>query len=100
MYYNLKQKCGKVVKNTDDLKEAIKEHPIIVELNNQIGEYDEKIAELQEKLKSDLLVYKKRVLQIKELMKTELTELEKNVLRLFLLDERKTQLKMNRMAEK
>jgi len=100
MYYNLKQKCGKVVKNSDDLKEAIKEHPIIVDLNNQIGEYDEKIAELQEKLKSDLLVYKKRVLQIKELMKTELTQLEKNVLRLVLRDERKTQRKMNRMAEK
>ena len=100
MYYNLKQKCGKIVKTSDDLKEAIKEHPIIVELNNQIGEYDEKIAELQEKLKSDLLVYKKRVLQIKELMKTELTQLEKNVLRLVLRDERKTQRKMNRMAEK
>jgi hypothetical protein len=100
MYYNLKQKCGKIVKTSDDLKEAIKEHPIIVDLNNQIGEYDEKIAELQEKLKSDLLVYKKRVLQIKELMKTELTQLEKNVLRLVLRDERKTQRKMNRMAEK
>jgi hypothetical protein len=100
MYYNLKQKCGKIVKTADDLKEAIKEHPIIVELNNQIGEYDEKIAELQQKLKSDLLVYKKRVLQIKELMKTELTQLEKNVLRLVLRDERKTQRKMNRIAEK
>ncbi len=100
MYYQLKEKCGKVVKTADDLKEAIKEHPIIVELNEQLREQDMKIEELKEKLKNDLILYKKRIQQIKEIMKTELTQLEKNVLRIVLRDERKTQRKNNRLAEK
>jgi hypothetical protein len=100
MYYNLKQKCGKVVKNSDDLKEAIKEHPIMIGLNHEIGEYDQKIEDLNQQLKTDLMVYKKRILQIKELMKTELTQLEKNVLRAVLRDERKTQRKNAKILEK
>ena len=100
MYYQLKEKCGKVVKTADDLKEAIKEHPIIIELNEQLREQDIKIEELKEKLKNDLILYKKRIQQIKEIMKMELTQLEKNVLRIVLRDERKTQRKNNRLAEK
>jgi hypothetical protein len=100
MYYQLKEKCGKVVKTADDLKEAIKEHPIIVELNEQLREQDIKIEELKEKLKNDLILYKKRIQQIKEIMKMELSQLEKNVLRIVLRDERKTQRKNNRLAEK
>ena len=100
MYYNLKTKCGKTIRTSDDLKEAIKIHPIIVELNEQIKEYDNRIAEMHEHLKTNLGVYKKHILQIRELMKTDVSPLEKNVLRMVLRDERKKMNRITRHAEK
>ena len=100
LYYNLKTKCGKTVRNSDDLKDAIQEHPIIMDLNQQINEYDNRIADLNEQLKTNIGVYKKRILQIRELMKTDLSTLEKNVLKVVLRDERKKLNRMTRRAEK
>jgi hypothetical protein len=100
LYYNLKSKCGKTVRTSEDLKEAIQIHPVIVDLNQQINEYDTRIAEMHENLKTKLGVYKKRILQIRELMKTDVSPLEKNVLRMVLKDERKQMNRMTRRAEK
>jgi hypothetical protein len=100
LYYNLKSKCGKTVRTSEDLKEAIQIHPVIVDLNQQINEYNTRIAEMHENLKTNLGVYKKKVLQIRELMKTDVSPLEKNVLRMVLRDERKKMNRMTRRAEK
>jgi hypothetical protein len=100
LYYNLKSKCGKTVRTSEDLKEAIQIHPVIVDLNQQINEYNTRIAEMHENLKTNLAVYKKKILQIRELMKTDVSPLEKNVLRMVLRDERKQMNKMTRRAEK
>ena len=100
LYYNLKSKCGKTVRTSEDLKEAIQIHPVIVDLNQQINEYNTRIAEMHENLKTNLGVYKKKVLQIRELMKTDVSPLEKNVLRMVLRDERKQMNRMTRRAEK
>jgi hypothetical protein len=100
LYYNLKAKCGKTVRTSEDLKEAIQIHPVIVDLNQQINEYNTRIAEMHEQLKNNLIVYKKKVLQIRELMKTDVSPLEKNVLRMVLRDERKQMNRMTRRAEK
>ena len=100
LYYNLKSKCGKTVRSSEDLKEAIQIHPVIVDLNQQINEYNTRIAQMHEQLKNNLLVYKKKVLQIRELMKTDVSPLEKNVLRMVLRDERKKMNRMTRRAEK
>ena len=100
LYYNLKAKCGKTVRTSEDLKEAIQIHPVIVDLNQQINEYDTRIAEMHEQLKTNLIVYKKKVLQIRELMKSDVSPLEKNVLRMVLRDERKKMNRMTRRAEK
>jgi hypothetical protein len=100
LYYNLKAKCGKTVRTSEDLKEAIQIHPVIVDLNQQINEYDNRIAGMHEQLKTNLGVYKKRILQIRELMKTDLSPLEKNVLRIALRDERKNMNRMTRRSEK
>ena len=100
LYYNLKAKCGKTVRTSEDLKEAIQIHPVIVDLNQQINEYNTRIAEMHENLKTNLGVYKKKVLQIRELMKTDVSPLEKNVLRMVLRDERKKMNRMTRRSEK
>jgi hypothetical protein len=89
MYYQLK-KCGKRVKNMTDLKEAVKTHPIIVQMDQEIAIHDEKIEELQDHLKTNLESYKNRIKQLRELAKSDLSELESNVIRLVLKDERKT----------
>jgi hypothetical protein len=89
MYYQLK-KCGKRVKNMTDLKEAVKTHPIIVQMDQEISIHDEKIEELQDHLKTNLESYKNRIKQLRELAKSDLSELESNVIRLVLKDERKT----------
>jgi len=100
LYYNLKSKCGKTVRSSEDLKEAIQIHPVIVDLNQQINEYNTRIAQMHEQLKNNLVMYKKKVLQIRELMKTDVSPLEKNVLRMVLRDERKKMNRMTRRAEK
>jgi hypothetical protein len=89
MYYQLK-KCGKRVKNMTDLKEAVKTHPIIVQMDQEIAIHDEKIEELQDHLKTNLESYKNRIKRLRELAKSDLSELESNVIRLVLKDERKT----------
>ena len=89
MYYQLK-KCGKRVKNMDDLKEAVKNHPIIVKMDQEITKHDDKIEELQTHLKTNLEAYKNRIKRLRELAKSDLSELESSVIRLVIKDERKT----------
>jgi hypothetical protein len=89
MYYQLK-KCGKRVKTMDDLKNAIKSHPMIVKMDKEIAKHDAKIEELHTNLKNNLDAYKNRIKRLRELAKSELSELELNVIRLVLKDERRT----------
>jgi hypothetical protein len=89
MYYQLK-KCGKRMKNMDDLKEAVKNHPIIVEMDKEIAIHDDKIEELHSNLKTNLDAYKNRIKRLRELAKSDLSELESSVVRLVIKDERKT----------
>jgi len=89
MYYQLK-KCGKRMKNMDDLKEAVKNHPIIVEMDKEIAIHDDKIEELHSNLKTNLEAYKNRIKRLRELAKSDLSELESSVVRLVIKDERKT----------
>ena len=89
IYYNLK-KCGKKINNMSELKEAIKDYPSIVSYDDQLREIDEKIVELQTKLKNNLDTYKNRIKKMREVLKTDLSELESNVVRMVIKDERKT----------
>ena len=89
MYYQLK-KCGKRVKTMDDLKNAIKTHPVIAQLDKEIAKHDAKIDELHSNLKINLDAYKNRIKRMRESAKLDLSELELNVIRSVIKDERKT----------
>jgi hypothetical protein len=89
IYYQLK-KCGKRVKTMDDLKNAIKTHPVIAQMDKEIAKHDAKIDELHSNLKINLDAYKNRIKRMRESAKLDLSELELNVIRSVIKDERKT----------
>ena len=99
MYYQLK-KCGKRVKNIEDLKEAVKTHPVIIAMDQQIAKYDEKIDELRNRLNINVEAYKNRIKQLRELAKSGLSDLELSVVRSVIKDERKTMRKQTTIQKR
>jgi hypothetical protein len=99
LYYSIK-KCGKKITNMEELRAAVKDHPAIVEFDNQIREVDEKLVNMNQNLQNTLLAYKKRIADLKNLAKEDLSQLEKNVVNLVLKDERRTMKKRSGDLEK
>jgi hypothetical protein len=89
VYYAIK-KCGKKINNMQDLREALKGHPSIVEFDRQLAELDDTIAQSKQNLQTTLIAYKSRMEGLKKMMREDLTDLEKNVIRSVMKDERKT----------
>lgn len=89
VYYAIK-KCGKKINNMQDLREALKDHPAVVEFDRQLTELDNSIAQSKQNLQTTLIAYKSRMEGLKKMMREDLTDLEKNVIRAVMKDERKT----------
>ena len=100
MFYAVKNKCGKKINNMAELKEALKDHPSVLQFDEQMREFDAKIDELKQNLQTALHAYKGRMTQLKGLMKQDLTELESNVVRMVIKDQRKTTKKYHSKLEK
>jgi hypothetical protein len=89
--YSIKNNCGIKISGDVPLKTMIKQHPIIMEYDNEISEYNNKIQELHDKLKLDINSYKQKINNLKNLMKMDLNDLEKRVVSMNIRDARKTQ---------
>jgi hypothetical protein len=89
IYYAIK-KCGKKINNMEDLREALKGHPSIVEFDRQLAEFDASITQSKQNLQTTLIAYKRRMDGLKKMMREDLSDLEKNVVRMVMKDERKT----------
>jgi len=89
IYYAIK-KCGKKINNMQDLREALKGHPAVVEFDRQLAGLDDTIAQSKQNLQTTLIAYKSRMEGLKKMMREDLTDLEKNVIRSVMKDERKT----------
>ena len=89
IYYAIK-KCGKKINNMQDLREALKDHPAVVEFDRQLRELDDTIAQSKQNLQTTLIAYKRRMDGLKKMMREDLSELEKTVVRAVMKDERKT----------
>ena len=100
MFYAVKNKCGKKINNMAELKEVLKDHPSVLQFDEQMREFDAKIDELKQNLQTALHAYKGRMTQLKGLMKQDLTELESNVVRMVIKDQRKTTKKYHSKLEK
>lgn len=89
VYYAIK-KCGKKINNMQDLREALKDHPAVVEFDRQLAEFDDAIEQSKQNLQTTLIAYKSRMEGLKKMMREDLSDLEKNVVRAVMKDERKT----------
>ena len=101
MYYSLKYKCGKKVTPNATLKEASETHPELMEINQAIDAYDERIANLENGLKEQLIAHQARMKSITQMLRVgDLSELERSVLKMTLKDVRKTFNKTSKEARK
>jgi hypothetical protein len=73
-----------------DLREALKGHPAVVEFDRQLAGLDDTIAQSKQNLQTTLIAYKSRMEGLKKMMREDLSDLEKNVVRAVMKDERKT----------
>ena len=89
IYYAIK-KCGKKINNMHDLRDALKDHPAVVEFDRQLAEFDDAIEQSKQNLQTTLIAYKSRMEGLKKMMREDLSDLEKNVVRAVMKDERKT----------
>jgi len=100
LFYNLKTKCSKKVKDESLLIKSIETHPSIIKVNTEIGEFDNRIKVLQDNFKLNLVAYKNRIKEIKNIMKTNLSDLEKGVLKMSIVEQQKSFRKTNKIDKK
>jgi hypothetical protein len=100
LFYNLKTKCSKKVKDESLLIKSIETHPSIIKVNTEIGEFDNRIKGLQDNFKLNLVAYKNRIKEIKNIMKTNLSDLEKGVLKMSIVEQQKSFRKTNKVDKK
>jgi len=98
--YSLKKKCAIRITGDEPLKEKIKEHPAILQMDKKINEYNVRIQELQQRLKNDMINYKKRIDYLKGILKEDLSELEKSVIKLTIRDEQKTFRRLDKIKKR
>jgi len=98
--FMLKNKCAIKVSSRSNLLDIVDEHPIIQKFNRSIEKNTEKINQLQERLKEDMLSYKKRMDYLRKLSKMNLNELENNVVKMTMKEERATNLKILKIKKK
>jgi hypothetical protein len=89
--YSIKNNCGTKISGDVPLKTLITKHPIIIQYDNEINEYNNKIKQLHDNLILDINVYKQKINNLKNLLKTDLNDLEKKVVSMNIRDARKTQ---------
>ena len=89
--YSIKNNCGIKISGDVPLKTMIKQHPVIMQYDNEISEYNNKIQELHDNLRIDINAYKQKINSLKNLMKMDLNDLEKRVVSMNIRDARKTQ---------
>ena len=89
--YSIKNNCGTKISGDVPLKTLITKHPIIIQYDNEINEYNNKIKQLHDNLILDVNVYKQKINNLKNLLKTDLNDLEKKVVSMNIRDARKTQ---------
>jgi len=79
--YNIKHECAIVPDNaTSVLKENIKEHPVIRDIDNQIEEYNAQIATMANNIKIRADAHKKKIAELRALLKkSQYNDLERNV---------------------
>jgi hypothetical protein len=90
IYYNVRSKCGKTIHDSKSFDELADKHPTIIPYVDSIREQDEKIAEMENLLKTTMDGYKNKLHELKKMLKTNLSDLERSVVKLVIKDHQKT----------
>jgi len=81
LLYSIKNKCSTRISGNAPLREQIKEHPEVAQLDREIEDKNAYIRQLQERLKVQIGLYKSRITYLRSLLKTKLTLEEKALIR-------------------
>lgn len=85
-YYNLKTKCGKIIRNESDL---LKEHPDLEAFVRADQAQSQKIKDMEDMLKISEDGFKIRIKDLKLMLKTNLRDIERSVVKMVIKDTRK-----------
>lgn len=85
-YYNLKTKCGKIIRNESDL---LKEHPDLEAFVRADQAQSQKIKDMEDMLKISEDGFKNRIKELKLMLKTDLRDIERSVVKMVIKDTRK-----------
>jgi len=86
--YNIKKDCAvKPDSGTSALKENVKAHPAIVEIDKKLEEYTTQIEAISQSLKIRMEAHKQKVAELRKMLKnTQYNDLERSVIRMTLKD--------------
>lgn len=84
--YNIKKDCAvKTVNKTSALKESVKGHPAIVEIDKKLEEYNAQIEAITQSLKIRMEAHKQKVAELRKMLKNaQYNDLERSVIRMTL----------------
>jgi hypothetical protein len=87
-YYTLRQVCSTRIRTSEEFDEHIKEDAEIERLDGEIKDYQIRIKEMENSLKTMVDAYRLRIAYMRKLLSnSELSDLERNVIRLTIRDE-------------
>ena len=86
--YNIKKDCAvKQDSGTSTLKENVKAHPVIAEIDAKLEEYTTQIEAMSQGLKIRMEAHKQKVAELRKMLKnTQYNDLERSVIRMTLKD--------------
>jgi hypothetical protein len=86
--YNIKKECAvKPDSGTSALKENVKSHPAIAEIDTKLEEYTTQIESMSQNLKIRMDAHKQKLAELRKMLKnTQYNDLERSVIRMTLKD--------------
>ena len=100
LLYSLKQKCAVKVSGKTALLTYVEEHPSMQGYNRTLKTLNDKIEELHDNLKVDVVKHKARIDRLKKLLKTDLSELERSVITMTMKEAKVTQQSIMKLKNK
>uniref|UniRef100_A0A6C0JIL8 DOD-type homing endonuclease domain-containing protein n=1 Tax=viral metagenome TaxID=1070528 RepID=A0A6C0JIL8_9ZZZZ len=100
LLYSLKQKCAVKVSGKTALMTYVEEHPSMQGYNRTLQTLNDKIEELHDNLKVDIVKHKSRIDKLKKILKTDLSELERSVINMTLKEEKVVQKSIMKLKKK
>ena len=100
LIYQIKNKCAKKITRASKLSEVVVQHPAIVNFDERIKAYNDRISELEGEIKGLAENHRKRLEHLKKILKKDLSELERGVIKSTVADDKKEFKKLLKIKNK